>query len=304
MKKKIGLITLWANSFWVELALKQALTIVDELHVSVIPFSKALLKFEDDTLDKVKKFKKKEKNIFIYTLDDFKFGLLNKNIFQSKYFMNNGYHATTKCIVLNEMISNSKYFKKGNWIWILDSDEFYNNDLIYEINKIIEEDTFNTIEVRSKFYFLNMLNYIISSHLRLFKIETINTLPLNKLRFRPSQKWRVIKQKKILTSQKNLMNHYSFLTSIKMREESWKNEFYNNPQKLKIDWLTQIYSKIQLDNVEASIKTMKFLFNENNIFFKDNFIFNNGGFFIDGEKHPDIIEKTDLKIIKDFRSIY
>lgn len=303
--KKIGLLTLWANDIWTDLIIDHALENCDELHISVIPFSKDLKKFEDDTYEKVLRKSLKSNKIKVYTLDNLEKEFLEKQNFSSKYAHNKGYHATSKSLILNKMLSKSQYFEEGNWIWIFDSDEFYNTNLIEEINKVIDDDKHNEIEINCKFYFINFSYFLITSHTRLFKISNINLLPLNRLRFRPTQKWRNINKRIYSTNKKNLMNHYSFLTNPLTKLNSWKNEFYSNLQNEKINWYNKIYMNIDIENIKDSLKLMKDFFNVDKIYFdKGDFIFNDKSFFINEEYQPKIIQESGLLKVKDFRKFY
>jgi|TARA_B110000483_G_scaffold236784_1_gene310486 hypothetical protein len=284
MKKIIGLICAWGVEDWIGPCLEQAEEYCDEVFLCVSSHNKNLNKFQDDTLKIAKEFKK------------------------TKIIINNkkSNHAEVKAEILNSMLVKSKNYKIGNWLWIMDADEFYFIKTYKKIKSIIQKDYYEKIEFDAKFFIYNMKYYIKSNHGRLYKIKLLNLLPIKYFRFRPTQQWAPRFSKNIKTvvlKGKNEMFHYSMLTNPNMRYEQWKFEYRNSKQEYKLKWFKNIFLKFDIKKIHYWINQN---YKQNNV--KNSLWLNNdfkgkknGELYFYNGLHPEFIEKKNLKKIKDFR---
>ena len=206
------------------------------------------------------------------------------------------------------MHSQSDYYQVVTG-WILDADEFYFEKTYERIKKIIEEDYYEKIEFDAKFFMYDMVSYIKSSHGRLYKIKPLNIIPLKYFRFRPTQQWSPRFSKKLKTiklKDQDEMFHYSMLTNPKMRLIQWETEYSNASQNHKLNWFKNIFLKFDKKDQLFWIKKNYELNGVNNsIWLNDDFHGKDNGEMYDYiDKHPEIIEETDLKKITDFRKHY
>ena len=118
--KIIGLLTAWACEDWIELAIEQALDIVDELIISIGVFDENFKKIEDNTFNRAKKYFNNDKLKLVDTICN------SKDI-----------RRNNRCATLNNMLRASDNIEIGNLIWILEDDEFYSRESIEEIRNYI-----------------------------------------------------------------------------------------------------------------------------------------------------------------------
>jgi hypothetical protein len=208
-------------------------------------------------------------------------------------------HSQAKASILNTMLGESKHFNAGNWIWILDVDEFYPENSFKKIKEIIERQEFDRIRVRAKFFLINMKHYLESSHGRLFKIKEGE---MNK--FKPSQQWQGGGKIFIMPIEDGMF-HYCLLTNPDQRREQWKTEYPGKSQANKTSWLDNIYLNYDLENEEYWINKNKELFGIKSPFFTDVFSPDKDGklFRYEG-RHPKLVEEVGLAKIEDFRVYY
>jgi len=277
MNKIIGIICAWASQDLIELAIKQGLQQCDELHVCISAHSDNLLKFEDNTYSIAKKYESEIK-LLEYNCGDF--------------------HATTKANILNLCLLESEYFKKGNWIWIRDVDEFFSNNAHMYVRNIIDLDVCDMINFEAKYFFINLQHYLISNHNRLFKIKDKSN------RFRPTQQW-MYASKIWQVPLKVGMFHYGTMSDPNMKLEFWKTEYPNNKQSRKIAWIDKIYRNYDLNNEEYWLEENRKLTGNYGPWICSEFKNDKNGklFKYDG-KHPEVIEKSNLIKIDDFRKYY
>ena len=112
------------------------------------------------------------------------------------------------------MLSKSENFKVGNWIWILDADEFYLNQTYKKVKDIINDNHYEKIEFEAKFFIYDMISYIKSRHGRLYKIKPINLIPFKYFRFRPVV-LRCVSSENLKTIKLDQNVSYSMLTNLK-----------------------------------------------------------------------------------------
>jgi len=281
--KIIGLVKAWGAEDWIRPAINQALEYCDEVAVVVAPFHHTLEKFADSTYDICKEYRD-------IRLIDFK---------TSKQYIG---PATAE--TLNHMLQTSPLHAVGNWIWILDSDEFYTESAYREIKSAIASDQYNWIGARTKNFLINMKHYLKTvgwcHYWRLIKIEDMG------YRFKPAQNWSQKLERPHLLSKGNEMFHYSMLTNTDVRLAWWKIEsdpLPTHPRKRR--WLEEIYLKYDLENEDCwVIKNLKL----NGI--KSPWVTvgwtpdENGKLFKYEGRHPKFIEETDLPKVRDFREHY
>jgi len=280
--KLIGVLTGWACEEWIEPAIKQAIKYCDEVFVCIGAHSDNLLKFEDRTAEIAYKYK-----------DIVRFLKVNSR----------SHHAIIKAGILNFALKEAKYNDIGNWVWILDSDEFYDN-FTYKFIKFCLTDIKNRnldvscMSFDSKYFYINMYKYILSCHDRVFKITS------EKDYFRPTQSW-TAPGRRVRIRDKFNMFHYGMCTDHFVKEEQWKSEYPGTQQNHKVEWLNKIFKNYDLNdedywiqkNYELSGTKGPFIVNE---FSPDE----NGRLYTYNGKHPKFIEESGLTKIRDFREFY
>lgn len=282
MKPKIiGLIGVWYAEKWIAAAIEQALQYCDEVIIAVGANSKFLSKLKDNTETIVDRYKDR-------------ITLIRASKGQA--------FSQSRADTLNRMLAASKLWKIGNWVWILDVDEFYFDCTYQKIREAIESGLYNHIRIEEKFFFVNMTRYLLNSHGRLFRIENLNN------KFKPTQHWTGSMTNKYVLkrdSKQQGMFHYSLLTDIAYRRLMWETEHqYEQPRKLK--WLSDIYIPYELDNEEIWITKNQKLFGHRSPFLapltevRPN---KNGKLFVYNGPHPPYIEAAGLTTIDDFRKI-
>lgn len=281
--KIIGIVKAWGAEDWIRPAIDQALEYCDDVAVIVAPFHHTLERFADATYDICREYRD-------IRLIDFK---------PSKQYVSD---ATAE--VLNHMLQTSPLHAVGNWIWILDSDEFYAESAYREIKSVIASDQYNSIGARTKVFLINMQHYLETidfwHYWRLIKIEDTGH------RFKPAQNWSQTLDRPHLLSEGNEMFHYSMLTNMDIRLAWWRIELAPGPtHPRKINWLEEIYLKYDLEDEECwliehlklnGIKSpgpnVGWVPDKNDRLFK-----------YEG-RHPKFIEETELPKVKDFRKHY
>lgn len=280
MKPKIiGLLNAWYSERWIAAAIEQALQYCDEVIVAVGAHSKSLASLKDKTYEIASQYKDR-------------ITLLDSSMSR--------FHDRSKADTLNRMLAASKFHQKGNWIWILDVDEFYFDCTYQEILQTISSGLYNHIRVEEKFFFINMTRYLLCSHGRLFRIAQSDS------KFQPTQRWTgPLKKQYVIKrdAEKRGMFHYSLLVDLEYRRRMWTTErSYAQPHLLR--WLTEIYAPYDLNDEETWITKNQQLFGLRSPYVgplsKPNL---DGKLFIYDGPHPPHIEATELTKIKDFRKI-
>lgn len=281
--KYIGLLVVWGAEDWVSPAIKQAQDICDEVIICVDSYTPALDRFKDKTLSIVES--KLPNSLVTYTGDKTSC-------------------STTKAQMLNMMLAKSRLIGEGNWIWILDVDEYYTDESISYIKEYVDaHKDCNIIEIESKFFLVDMKHYLNASHNRLFQITAPNMNP--KRRFYPSQNWIVSSNKRGLITRDQGMFHYSMLTNPNMRKVFWNVEFSGDTQDDKTLWLDSIYKNYDLAEEDKWIAENKKLFGIKSPWFNQDFVPDKTGklFVYDGVQ-PKYIEESNLIKVEDFRAKY
>jgi len=278
MNKIIGLITAWGVEDWIRPAVRQALVYCDEVLAVVSPFAPQLRRFEDRTYDICKEYGR------LKLLD---------------YESSETYIRSAIADVLNHMLKNSDLHRVGNWVWILDSDEFYAESSAKEIIAATRDDAdYDKIVMESRFFMINMQHYLNEAGDRMFRIMDMND------RFVPTCKWSRTPRAPYAIRRANRMFHYSMLTDTERHRERWLLRYRNTPDvgfKI-VKWLDEIYAKYDLGNedywIERNFKLSGVRSPWVNMGFKPD---ENGRLFKYNGRHPKFIEEAGLPEIKDFR---
>lgn len=281
--KIIGIVKAWGAEDWIRPAVRQALEYCDDVAVIVAPFHHTLDKFSDSTYDICREYRD-------IRLIDFK---------PSKQYVSD---ATAE--VLNHMLQTSPLHAVGNWIWNLDSDEFYAERAYKEIKSAIDSDQYNSIGARTKVFLINMQHYLKTvdfwHYWRLIKIEDMG------YRFKPAQNWSQKLERPHLLSEANEMFHYSLLTNTDVRAAWWRIESapnITNPRKIR--WLKEIYLKYDLENEDYWVNENLKLNGIKSPWVVAGWLPDEEGRLLKYEgQHPKFIEETNLTKIKDFRKCY
>lgn len=277
--KIIGLIIAWGAADWIRPCIKQALEYCDEVLAVIAAFNPVLEKFADSTYDICKEYHDLK-------LLDFKPA--------------RQYGIQADCDMHNYMLENSSLFAIGNWIWILDVDEFYFDQTYKKIRSMIKEGKENRIGIKAKIFYINMQYYLKNTtYWRLFKICDI------KDRFKPTQRWPRGQSNDYVFSKEDEMFHYSLLTNMDIRLAWWKIHHPNTTHPDKRGWLNEIYLNYDLENEDYWIeKNLKLSGLRLPSFCKAWKGDEKGRLFKYNDKHPKFIEETELPKIKDFRKFY
>ena len=283
--KLTGMIIAWASELWIGPAIKQALKYCDEVFVCIEPHSEIMKKYEDSTLDIAKRYKDRIKFV----------KLKDKMVFSN--------HATAKATILNTMMKSSKFFDNGNWYFILDVDEFYSEECIDIVRKIMDNKDLDIINFESKYFFIDTKHYLIGEHMRIFKVTDKEND-----HFIPTQNWSKRKVGFATIPLKIGMFHYGMMTNPYTKIDFWKSEYPNKMQSNKVKWIDKIYRNYDLRSKryeEYWITKNEELFGIRSPWFSSSFAPNKDGklFTYDG-KHPKFVEEAGLTKIKDYREIY
>ena len=283
MSKLVGLITAWCAEPFIEPAIKQALEYCDEVVVSVGVHQPNFRRFEDGTMDIVQKYKNDIK--IVDTVPP------QQNLIGSR----GG--------TIAKMLTDTGNNKAGNWICILDCDEFYFPEDIDVAKQIIKEDKHLRIETPEKVFVVDTKHYATHQRNRFKKLIKDNTS------FRNNEIGYEKANKPFRINDAKGMHHYTFLINPWFQREKWRSE-YGNPnhgnQPKKWGWLDNVYMDLDLNDQQKSIDKCKQLGYGNSVLG----LFFQGGCRPDGTLydfdgvHPPFIEESGLTEIEDFRKIY
>lgn len=281
--KIIGLVRAWAVEDWIRPAIRQALEYCDDVAVIVAPFHHKLKKFADATYDICKEYRD-------IRLIDFK--------------TSEQYVGPAMAEALNRMLQTSPLHAVGNWIWILDSDEFYTERTYKEIKSTIASDQYNWIGARTKVFLINMQRYLETvdpwHYWRLIKIEDTG------YRFKPYQNWSHKLERPYLLPKGNEMFHYSMLTNTDVRLAWWRIESAPGiTNQRKIRWLNEIYIKYDIENEDYWVIENLKLNGIKSPWLSVGWAPDENGNLLKYEgRHPKFIESAELPKIEDFREYY
>ena len=281
--KIIGLICAWGCENWIKYSIQQALEYCDDVFVNISAHSSILNKYEDSTYNVTKGFGK------------------DINLIDLTFEQSN--HAVIKSSILNYMSNLSEHFKVGNWIWILDFDEFYVKDGYNTIKDIMKYTDFNEISVEDYYFYINMSKYLKGDHPRLFKIEDINMNP--SYRFYPTQNWPSHNKKQCTLVREIGMRHYGMLMNPNMKLDMWKTEYPGKTQDNKTKWIDYIYRNYDLNNEDYWILENEKLFGIKSPWFSNSYVPNKDGkLFVYTGEIPTVLKDSGFDKINDFRKTY
>jgi hypothetical protein len=261
MSKFIGLICAWAVEDWIELSIIQALSFCDEVIVSVGAHCEGLKKYEDRTLEICESFGDKIKLIDVdYT----------------------GRHSTTKAKTMTRMLQSSKFNEIGNYVFLLDADEFYHESDVIKLKETLLFGNYNSAIIKSKIFFINMENYVEGDHFRIWKITN------DDCGFQPTNRWTGLMNPQFKSEQ--IMFHYTFLLNPYSKMDFWREEYGSN-QDVKVNWMENVYLKYDPNNpAKNPLGPHDFGYDNTLMKFSD--------------KHPKLIENSKFINVKDFRTLY
>jgi len=276
MNKIIGLLAAWGAEDWVRPAIKQALEYCDEVMVVVTAWTPELKKFKDGTLNICKEYR----DLRLLDYDPHKTRTT---------------HAV--CATFNHMLKNSRLFTLGNWVWILDADEFYADSAHRKIRSVVEDGRYDWIKIESRFFYINMQHYLKGWNNRLFRVENIEN------GFKPTNIWSRPARNIYTLPRKTGMFHYSMLTDTRRHRVRWHVTYHSaGPQWDRIKWLDEIYPKYDLEDEEYWIEENFKMFGIRSPWFNRGLTPNEeGGLFKYEGGHPKFIEEAGLHKVKDFR---
>jgi len=281
MNKIIGLLTAWGVERWARSAIEQALEYCDEVLAVVSPYTSEMIPFEDGTYEICKEYKS------LKLLD---------------YRTQETTVSRAVADVLNHMLERSTLREVGNWVWILDADEFYAKSAPMMIRDIINVGGYEHIKVESKFFMINMHHYLNETGGRLHKIMTSEN------HFVPTTRWSRLAKRIYTLPRADGMFHYGLLANAKMYREKWRVEYSDHPDKKQLDkikWIDEIYPYYDLRDEGRWIEENRRLFGIRSPWFNRGFTPDaNGKLFRYSGKHPKFIERTGLVKIEDFRLGY
>lgn len=275
MNKILGLLTAWGARCTADAAVQQALEYCDEVMAVVSPFAPELKRFEDETYGILKKYKR------IKLLD-----------YRTKETTVS--HAVAD--VLNHMLNQSSLYSVGNWVWILDADEFYADSTPGMIRSVIDNGWHNQITVESRFFYINTRHYLDEIGNRLFKIDTGDH------GFIPTNKWLGSPRRAYTLPREHGMFHYGMLVSAEMYRVKWGVEYKGRRQDNKTRWLDEIYYKYDFKNEEYWLEKNLAISGIQSPWFNKGFTPDSDGrLFRYLGKHPKFIEESGLTEVEDFR---
>jgi len=275
MNKIVGLLTAWGAERWVRSAIEQALEYCDEVLAVVSPYTPEMIPFEDGTRDICKEYKK-------------------LRLLDYRTQMNTISHAVAD--VLNHMLENSALREVGNWVWILDVDEFYADSAPVLIRATIKDGIYDHVMVESRFFMINMCHYLNEMGNRLFRIKASDD------HFVPTNKWSQLVTRIYTLPRDHGMFHYGLLASADMYRVKWQVEYNGKRQSDKVQWIDEIYPNYDIVDEERWIEENRRRFGIRSPWFNKGFTPDiDGKLYRYAGKHPKFIEKTGLTETKDFR---
>jgi hypothetical protein len=279
MGKIVGLIVSWGNEKWLDLVIKQALYACDEVILSIGAHSKAMEKYEDGSLELAKSYGDRVKIVPV---------------------VNKGNHSDTKAATMNLMLNVSDNYKAGNWVWLLDDDEFWFKEDIDKMKEAVVKDEYNYIFTMERFFYINTKNYleVDSGRGRLWKIEN------GTHSFKPTNNWTGPRDR--VLNMGVYMYHYSLLMNPYAKMDFWGTE-YSHGQNHKVQWMKETYMNYDFNNQDVWLEGCKDKFGKRSAFPMGHPNFHgddNGHLFKYYGKHPELIEEAGLTNIIDFRKEY
>ena len=199
------------------------------------------------------------------------------------------------------MLDNSKLFDVGNWVWLLDTDEFYFRDDVKRIKEGLLDTEYNAVSISDeKCFFINMKYYLDNpDRRRIWKITDKSN------HFEPLHRWTGLLDN--VYYHKGCVHHYTFMCNPYAKKDHWATEFLGNSegQNIKVRWIDEIYLPFELNKQEKWIAKNEELFGKKTPLMRSDFGTDvNGKLFEYDGPYPEHIQETDLHNINDFRRLY
>lgn len=275
MNKIIGLLTAWGAGRTARAAAEQALEYCDEVMAVVSPYAPELERFEDRTYDILKRFRRIK--------------LFNYRTMEASV-------SRAVADVLNHMLRRSSLRSAGNWVWILDADEFYADSAPALIRTAIGNGIYDQVTAESKFFMVNTYHYLNETGNRLFRIKASDD------HFIPTNRWSGDSGKTYMLPRDHGMFHYGLLVSAEMYRVKWQVEYKGKRQADKVRWIDEIYPNYDLGDEECWIEENRRRFGIRSPWFNKGFTpAPDGRLFRYPGRHPKFIEKIGLTKVGDFR---
>lgn len=282
--KIIGVVVAWGAKHWIRPCLDQALKFCDEVLLTVCPITKAMEKFEDET--------------FNIAYEEYGKHRISKRLKIIPGFQGPT-HIQTKAPLINHMLSKSEHYKKGNWVFLFDVDEYYlEADLLEILYEIIDEDNYDHVVTNEAYFMVNMQNYYKTDNVRMWKITKQGDC------FVPTQRWTGTQEEPFVLPRQMGKFHFSNLCNPYAKKEFWRTE-YPHDQGHKVRWIDDIYLKMNIKDQSHWIKKNKEIYGKKTLFMNSDFETNlKGVTFKYNGPWPECITKYGLHTIKDFRVLY
>ena len=279
--KIIGLMMVWRAETWVDLSIKQALELCDEVIISISPPRGELYHYQDKTEEIVLRHSGRVKIV------EPKFG---RSI------------SETRAATLNKMLRTADYLSVDNWVWLLDVDEFYSREGVRVIKEEVIPEGYDSVIFGERFFYINM-----TKHLNTFRTDRLWKIRNTDIDFfRPTNWWQGEIDNPFILQREIGVFHYSLLTNPRSKRDQWVNE-YNTlepRQATKVQWLDEVYLRFNLDDEDYWVLENLKIFGHFTPFWMSDFDTNSGKLFEYTGRHPDIIEESGLTKVQDFRSFY
>lgn len=224
----LGLMTAWASELWIGKAIQNHLKICNQIAVGVAPFRQNLLSLRDNTLQIAQDIE----HMFPQRV----------KVIDVPQGSSRSSHQSHKARVLNKMLS-ALAPDVGDVIMICDVDEFYDDTSIARLKDHFTRagQEWDALEVRARFFFINMYWYQFSKHMRFFLVNS------SEFKFFPTQRPMPKRRRVKQLLGKAPMFHYSMLAPIEYKKQQWLSE--RPPAKRKAEWLEKVYRHWNPNNV-------------------------------------------------------
>lgn len=277
--KLIGLLPIWGCEKWVKPVIEQALEYCDEVIVVVTSFTPEGEEFEDNSYSIVKEYPD------VMLLD----------VKKCWPTVSEGVAG-----VLNHMLKHSKLFVPGNWVWLIDNDNFYSRFSYERIRLIMKGGEYDKITFEEKYFFINMQHYLKGIHPdRLRRIES------REEKFIPTCRWSRRGGKVYTIPRRIGVFHYSLLRNMRMMRKMWLTEYAGGRQRGRdhaVRWLDEIYTNYDLENEDYwNKKSFEVTGYKNPSWSRAVEPDRKGRLYRYNGEHPRVIEESGFTKIKDFR---
>jgi hypothetical protein len=283
VKEITGYVVAWNAEPFIEPALEQAVTICDEVMVAVGPHSEHMKAFVDRTEEICLKFRDNYPGMVKLVPVEYR-----------------GAHSPTKGATLQAMVRASALYKPGNWVWLLDADEFYLRREAAELKGIIQSTDCNSVQFNERYFFINTRKHLVNKRRRLYKITAEGNT------WKPTSKWGGPRDD-ILDYPGEGLFHYSALMNPHSKRAFWSTEYQADPRvgHPLVRWMDEVYMKYDLEDEDKWLDRNQQLFGVRTPFWIGDIQAGPDGKLVDYDgPHPEVIEAAGFTNIPDFRKIY